>query len=304
MKHNTTLWLKLISVALCLFASLFLLWIFLPVAADSTLDAEYAILTANNEVTTEIYPIDPCDSLWFFHANSSNGNKRTVFINAIPDIRIINDEKYYIELNTNKVIHDVISISVEDRILNIDLQDNCYNSVYEEDSSYDYDSGLYVDCTAFNITIHAPINDFRTNTQTILDFDVVKANKVFLHFSYEGTQADIHNIDTKNLTLYCSGSSNVFLSGSVSDQTTIKIWHDTRVDANELHADFSDNYISNYPFGISYIKHDGITEFNPFDSISSLVLIGFPILWFCLCIKYLRKLLKCTKKDKAQENSL
>ena len=300
MKGNITLWLKLILVTLCLAASLFLLWIFLPVAADFTLDTEYAILTANDEVITQIYPIDHCDSLWFFHASFSNGNKRTLFINAIPDIKIINDEKYYIELNTNKSIHDVISISVEDRILDIDLQDNCYNSVHEEDTSYDYDSGLYVDCTAFDITVHAPIGIFRTNTQTILDFDVAKSDKTIIDFSFEGTQANIYNIDTKKLWFNCSGSSNVILSGSASVEATLMVWHDTRVDATELNADFSGNFVSNRPFGISYIKHDGITQFNPFDlgSILSVALIGFPILWLCLCVKYIRRLFICTKKNK------
>lgn len=300
MKHNITLWLKFILVTLCLFASLFLLWIFLPVATDSTLDTEYAILTANDEVITQSCPVDHCDSLRFFYASYANGNKRTEFINAIPDIKIINDEKYYVELTTNKSIHDVISISVEGNILDVDLQDNCYNRVHEEDTSYDYDSGLYVDCTAFDITIHAPISSFRTNTQTILDFDVAKSDETIIDFSFEGTQANIYNIDTKDLWFNCSGSSDVTLSGSASAEATLMVWHDTRVDATDLKADFSDNYVSNQPFGISYIKHDGITEFNPFDlgSILSVALVGFPIMWLCLCIKYIRRLFICTKKNK------
>lgn len=296
MKHNITLWLKLLLVTLGLFLSLFLLWIFLP-AADSTLEPEYAVLTANDEIITQSSPIDHCDSLWFFYACYSNGNKRTEFINAIPEIKIINDEKYYVELTTNKSIQDVISISIEDNILDIDLQDNCYKRVHEEDSSYDYDSGLYVDCTVFDITIHAPISSFRTNTQTVLDFDVAKSDKTTIDFSFEGTQANIYNIDTKNLWFNCSGSSDVTLNGSVSFEASLMVWHDTRVDATELKADFSDNYVSNYPFGISYIKHDGIIEFNPFDlgSVLTVALIGFPIMWLCLCIKYIRRLFNCTK---------
>lgn len=299
MKCTFTLWLRIVLIALCLVTSLLLLWLFLPAAGETALDSEYAVFRANDEIITQRYPIDPCDSLWFFYAGYSNGNKRTVFIHAIPHIKIINDETYYIELCTNKSIHDVMSISIEDRNLDIDLQDYCYNSVYEEDTSYDYDSGLYVDCTAFDITIHAPIHDFRTDTQTILDFDVAKANKTFLEFAYEGTQANIYNIDTKDLFFSCSGSSDVTLSGSVSNEATLMVWHDTRVDATALHASFSGNYVSNRPFGISYIKHDGITEFNPFDlgSILSLALIGFPILWFCLCVKYVRRLFMQKHKE-------
>lgn len=299
MKHNVGLWLRIILVTLFLAASLFLLWFFLPVPADSTLDTEYAILTATDEVITKSYPIDHCDSLWFFHASYSNGNKRTEFINAIPSIKIINDEKYYIELCTNNSIHDVISITAEDGILDIDLQDNCYNRVHEEDTSYDYDSGLYVDCTAFDITVHAPINIFRTDTQTILDFDAAKADKTVVHFSFAGTQANIYNIDTTDLSFYCSGSSNVTLSGSASGKSTFMVWHNTRVDATGLSADFEDVFVSNQPLGVSYIKHDNITEFNPFDlgSILSVALIGFPILWFCLCVKYIRRLFISSKKN-------
>lgn len=301
MKCEFTLWMKIVLFALCLAASLFLLWSFLPVTANTTLDAEYAVLRADDEIITQSYPIDHCDSLWFFYASYTNGNKRTGFINAIPNIKIINDEKYYVELTTNKSIHDVISISVEDHVLDVDLQDNCYNRVHEEDTSYDYDSGLYVDCTAFDITIHAPISGFRTDTQTILDFDVAKADKTFMQFSHEGTQANVYNIDTKELQFVCCGSSKVTLSGSVSNEASLVVMHNTRVDATELSADFSDNHVSNQPFGISYIKHDGITEFAPFDLgvvVLSIVLIGSPILWCCLCVKYIRRLRICTKEKK------
>lgn len=244
-------------------------------------------------VTTKTYPIDPCCDLRFCYAWPANGMKRTLFSSAIPEIRIVNDETYYVELTANSSVHDAISIVVEDGILDIDFKDDYYHRVHEDDTSYDYDSGLYVDCTAFSMTVHAPISKFRTDTQTKLDFDVAKADEVILSFSFEGTQADIYNIDANTLHFYCSGTSDVTLSGAASSESTIKVWHNTRVDARKLSAGFWDIFVSNQPLGISYVIHDFTAEFDLFDfgTFFTAILVGAPILWGWLSVKSMRKLL-------------
>lgn len=296
MKSKWQLFIKLICVTLCLVFSLGILWIFLPFANNS-LDAEYAVLTADDEIVTKNYPIGYCTSLWFFHASISTGNKRTEFIHTTPDITIVNDDNYYVEITTNKSIHDVLSVSASCGILDVDLQDSCYNRVYEDDIDYDYDYGLYVDCSQFDMVVHAPIRTFQTSTQTILDFDVAKAPDTFIHFSNGGTQAKIYNIDTNNLTLYCSDSSEIAISGTVKDSTTMMVWHSTKVDADELNANRTDFFVSNRPFGISYIKYNGKYVFEPFDlgSILSFFLLASPAFWLCLVIKNIRKLINLTK---------
>ena len=283
-----------------LFAVFFAVSMWIPCAyyflsfQTTVLDPEYAVFTANDEVITQTYPIDQCDSLWFFHSSASTGEKRTLFINAIPEVRIINDESYYIQLTTNQSVHDVISIDVRDSILDIDIQDDCHNSVYVDDTSYDYDHGLYVDCSEFVIMIYAPISKFYTNTQSILEFDVAKADNVSLCFSFEGTKANIYNIDANSLYFTCSGDSDVMIRGSVSEEATLKIWHNTHVDARNLIANAWDVFVSNQPLGISYILRSFGIDMSPFDLgwCLSMILIGFPIVWFYLLVKNLRSLRK------------
>lgn len=293
-KNNKVLsWVKTILYFLCFAISVFLLFAIPYSFTNPATDPEYAVLTANDTVTTKTYPIDPCSDLRFCYAWPTNGMKRTLFLSVIPEIRIVNDESYYVELTANSSVHDAISIVVEDGILDIDFRDNYYHRVHEDDISYDYDSGLYVDCTAFSMTVHAPISKFHTDTQTKLDFDVAKADEVILSFSFEGTQADIYNIDANTLHFYCSGTSDVTLSGAVSSESSIKVWHNTRVDASKLSADFWDVFVSNQPLGISYVIHDFTVEFDLFDlgTFFTVVLVGIPILWGWLSVKSIRKFL-------------
>lgn len=293
MSKRTAIWIKISVVTFCLAISLFLLWIFLPFSGDNHLDEEYAVLTANDTVVIQTYPIDHCDSIYFF---ADTQGKRTLFIKEIPNVKIVNDEEYYLELTTNKSIHDAMAISDKDGILVIDIQDTYYNRVHEDNSSNDYDYGLYVDCTVFDITIHAPISVFLTNTQNVLDFDVASAVSTFIDFSFEGTQANIYNIDTQDLTFYCSGSSDVSLRGSVSDEALIKIWHNTHVDATELITNQTETFVSNEAFGISYIRLDDSTKYSlDFGMLLAFILVLFPVFWLIWDIVYIRKLIKINR---------
>lgn len=302
MKSNRMVCVKLICVGLCLAISLWILRLFSPFA-NTPLDHEYAVLTADDEIITKTYPTGYCTSLWFFHASPSNDDKLTGFIRTIPNVKIIDDDQFYVEITANQSIHDALSISNSLGVLDIDIQKNYYNRVHEDDIDYDFNYGLYVDCSQFDMVVHAPIRTLQTSTQTILDFDVAKGPDVFINFDNGGTQANIYNIDADNLTLYCSDTSDISISGSVTGSTTIKVFHNTRVDADNLMAVIDDVFVSNRPLGISYIKHGGEYIFESFGlgSVLSIILVVFPTLWFCLVIRYLRKLCPLKKQRDPQQ---
>lgn len=200
------------------------------------------------------------------------------------------------ELNTNKSIHNAMSIVVEEEMLYIDILDEYYERVYEDDPSYDYDFGLYVDCSTFEIIIHAPIHTFLTDTQVILDFDAAKTDNMTLSFSFDGAQANIYNIDANDFNMSCAGSSRISLSGTVTNMSNISTYHDTRVDATKLDTKQRENFISNYPFGISYVQYHNWIYLDLIGIAFSIGLVAFPVIWIVMDIKCIRKCFEKTKK--------
>lgn len=231
-----------------------LMWRCINPNDETRIDSEYAILTAADEIVTASYPIDRCSGARFFYADHTTGSKKTIFLNACPDVRVVNSSEYRVELTANQTIHDMIDIRVIDGLLHIDMQIDCYNRVYEEDDSYDYDHGLYVDCTAFEMTIYAPLGSFWTDTRLKLDMEMPYVERAKLMFSDEGVEANIHDIDALSLHLTTSGDSEVKLIGTVNGMAHISIWHNSHVDATELQTGSQDFRVSSRIFGNSYIK--------------------------------------------------
>lgn len=259
---------------------------------EISIDPEYAMLTAADEVVTASYPIDKCRGARFFYDDYTTGSKRTIFLNAYPDVCVVNSNEYRIELTANQTIHDMIDIRVLDEQLHIDMQMECYNRVHEEDDSYDYDHGLYVDCTAFKMTIYAPLGSFWSDTRLKLDMGMPYAERASLIFSHEGVEANIHDIDCWAMYFSTSGDSEVKLSGIVAGPAEIAIWGNSHLDATELQTGSQDFRVSSQLFGDSYIRYDDgiVTEGVGVGSIFTAMIVMFLVIWLALdfvCIKRL-----------------
>ena len=204
----------LVIVSICLTISFLILALYTTIIVDSwfngdkiRIDSEYEKYIADDEIAVKKYTIDQCSTLRFF--DDFNG-KKTLFINAVPKLKIINDTECYIEISTNKDLLDIIDVRLSENEIIMECNDVIYNRVHEDDTSYDYDYGLYIDCTELDISVHAPISKFYTDTNLELNFDVAKADDVIVDFSFDGVSGVISNIDAKNFTLYCSGASKPF----------------------------------------------------------------------------------------------
>lgn len=276
-----------------------LMWRAINPDDEISIDPEYAILTAADEVATVSYPIDACSGARFFYADHTTGSKKTIFLNACPDVRVINSNEYRVELTANQAIHDMIDIRVIEGLLHIDMRMECYNRVHEEDDSYDYDHGLYVDCTAFEMTIYAPLGSFWSDIRLKLDMGMPYVERASLIFSHEGVEANIHDIDSWALYFTASGDSEVKLSGNVAGPADIAVWHNSHVDATELKMGSQDFRVSSQPFKASYIRYSGgiKTEGAGAGTIFTALIIGFILLWAALDVACIWGLLTRKKNN-------
>ena len=284
----------LVIVSICLTISFLILALYTTIIVDSwfngdkiRIDSEYEKYIADDEIAVRKYTIDQCSTLRFF--DDFNG-KKTLFINAVPKLKIINDTECYIEISTNKDLLDIIDVRLLENKIIMECNDVIYNRVHEDDISYDYDYGLYIDCTDLDISVHAPISKFYTDTNLELNFDVAKADDVIVDFSFDGVSGVISNIDSKNFTLYCSGTSKLDLIGDVNDTAKIMLWHNSRVNASKLTAKTWDTTVS----GFSYLVRDKWYHFEcdiiggPTNAIGFFVFAPFA-LWLVLEIRLIKK---------------
>ena len=263
------------------------------------IDSEYAYYTVNQDITTEKYNIDKCDSLYFFDLFQYKTN----FPNAIPNLKIINDESYYVEVTANKDLHKMLDIQTIDSTLAINCKSEYYKSVHENDNSYDYDYGIYIDCTQFDVVVYAPISKLFAETKLILDFDVASAEKVYIQFSYDGVEGIIKNINTQNLEFYCAGTSELELSGSVTEKADFNLYHNCHINAKNLSINKLKSYVSRQLGGYSYIRVNKWylvrgTNLFAFSNIIELFVYGPAIAWAISDIILVCKIVKKHKKEK------
>ncbi len=261
------------KIGIILFTMLFIvstagvLWFFLYARnEEDRIDPEYAVEVFDGEIETREFEFDKFNKLYFLYDNDplTEFTKKTRMLNATPNLKIVNSEDYRVEITTNADVFDKLKIGLDDSPedpnkvgLVVTFADECYVPVHVDDNSYDYDTGLYVDFDAFEVTVYAPIHTLCVDSEMVLDYEAPKCEEMYVYFSFEGTEANIYGIDTEHLAFYCSGTSDVKLSGEVRGMTKIMIFHDTKVDANKLDTEFTDFYVSSAMFDqFSYIKYN------------------------------------------------
>lgn len=297
---------KTISISVassCLILSLLIavLYLFFIKSLDEEeIDTEYAYYTLNQEITTKKYNIQECDTVKFFGERGC----KTKFPNAVPNLKIVNDEAYYVEVTANGDLQEMLDIYTKDGRLFIACKEQYYKSVYENDTSYDYDYGIYVDCTKFDIVVYAPISRLVVDTQLTLDFDVAPAKETYIKFSYDGVEGSINNIQTENLNFYCSGTSDLKLDGEVTETAKFMIFHNCHIDAKSLSTNKIKADVSRQLGGFSYIKVDKwymvrCTNFYDFSNVIELFVYGSVILWTIFDIVLI---CKTKRKAKAAKN--
>lgn len=269
-----------------------------------SIDPQYATAVFDEDIKTQEYEFDEFNRLYFLHDRDpiTSFTKKTSLLGTTPTLKIVNSNDYRVEITTNADVFDKLKIATysnEDNpdyvSLTITFTDDCYIPVHTDDSSYDYDTGLYVDFDKFDVTVYAPISSIFVDSEIIFDYEAPKCEKMTMHFAYEGTEGVIHHINTDYLSLYCSGTSNIMLSGEVHEKSSIYIWHNSKIDISDLETKAKDFRVSSALFGeFSYIKDNHIYDIGllNLDNLPVVILASIfylpPVLWLACLISCIR----------------
>ena len=295
------------KVSIVIFAVLFiistaiLIW-FYDWSNDDGVDPEYAVAVFEQEIVTRQFEFDTFDRLYFLNDRDplTSFSKKTKILGATPTLKIVNSNEYRVGITANADVFDALKIATNDdsndnrSTLIVTFSDKCYVPVHTDDSSYDYDTGLYADFDKFEVTVYAPISSLFVDSKVILDYQAPKCEKMHADFSHEGTEANIYDIDTANFRLNCGGTSKITLSGKVKGESKISAWHQTKIDASDLDTDTKDFYVSSSVlYGFSCIKHNGIFNIGLFTSMVQLTIAAIlylpPAIWLISFICCFRK---------------
>lgn len=265
---------------------------------DAKIDKEWAYYTASGEVVTKRYDI-PKESEYFSIFDEMDYDTR--FANAIPSVKVVNDEQYYVELTTNSSLFDVLSIGPK---YNNGFYIDCKEEYYNEDHYFGTYYGLYVDCTQLDIVIHAPVSHLEIGTDAVVDCQLAPAEKVSVDLEY--ATGKIYGIDAEDFSFSVSGKSRLTVSGSVSGETDANVFHDSRIDARELYTEKYDIYLTRGIYGFSYLKTNKILRPFVCDLIGGTtntcafifnapLIVFFNLFAICLILRFVPK--KRTRKN-------
>ena len=293
------------KIAAILFAVLFIISTYILIfiySYEEGIDPEYAVSVFDQDVVTREFEFSEFDRLYFLYDRDpiTEFSKKTKLLDATPFLKIVNSDEYRVEIKSNRDAFDSLKIatceSADDgrNSLVITFSDECYVPVHIDDNSYDYDTGLYVDFDVFEVTVYAPISSLYVDSKVILDYQAPTCEKMLVFASSDGIKANIYDIDANNFTLSCHGNSDVTLSGKVTGKSTIRVFHQTKVHANDLDTNTKDfTSSSSVLFGFSYIEHNDTLFFDFFENIITLTVAAVlylpPVIWLACFICCLRK---------------
>lgn len=259
LKINMTICIVVVSVLLIISACISVLYFLLCNKFINSDPDDYPDFVAHGEIKTKSFDIDGANRLDIYHPftfiEDTSMCNYTDFTNAIPNVKIINDTDYTVEITANAELIDKMNVVVENNIAYISCSYDIY-SIMPEDVWSDEYLGVDIDCTKIDIIVHAPISVLDSDVPMCFDFDVAPADRVYI--SVYDSSGTAYNIDTKKLKLAADGSSDVTLSGKVSERAELMPFHDTHVNAWSLDAKFSLIYPSRTFGGSTYVLSRGL----------------------------------------------
>jgi len=287
---------KIIYFILFVLSSTILVWMYSLVLESEQHDNEYAKISFNGKSTTKEYEFDEFNYLYFFNDMDSltEFTKNTVFVDFVPDLKIINSEEYKVVITANSDVFEKMKVDLsgetscfgDGKSLIITFIDECYIPVHIDDESYDYDTGLYVSMDKLEVTIFAPIYNLRSEVGFNIDFEAPQCSDMLINI--RDAKGTIKNIMANNFELYCSGTSNLELSGEVKENVKLSIRHNTKIDANNLIINKKTFEVSSALLinNLSYIKYKNIYHIQFFSiyNIIKLILYVSPLFWVGLFI--------------------
>ena len=253
----------------------------------------FGVLSARDGKESKTYVLQEFNDVYFFSQDFAS--ELTLFTDAIPNLKIVNSDKYTVEVKSNKQVLDNLQVFNEENGKLIFGFDKELYGVLSGDNGY-Y-RGLYVECDLFEVTINAPVDHFRTHAEINLDFDAPKSDTLVIDVDGEIRQGTVKNIDSLNLVASFCGNTNITMSGTVSKMSDITARHNSKVDAEELKCPKLYSLVTCQIFGFSYINQGDESHYSITGAgfVIALLLILLPIACVVMFVLFWKKFLKSRK---------
>lgn len=267
--------------------------VFMNTGDYSGINGDFGKIEGTQKAETVKYDLPEFNKVAFF--SELYRSERTLFRQAVPNLKIINSNKYCVEVNANKDLLDKLEVTVVDTTLCVTFKPDLYNDIERNNKVY---KGLFVDCDTFDVTIYAPVASFHTSAEIELDYEAPKTDNLWVVVSGEIIKGKIYHVDSQSASFSFNGSSDVEIQGKVSKGSQIVARHNSRVDATELSTPSLAMRTTAQVFGLSIIKYADGREFPVFDAgvILSVIFILSTVVFAFLFILYRVKFFR--QKDK------
>ena len=253
------------------------------------------------------YELDKFEEVYLF--SEKYKNQRTLFTKKLPNLKIVNSDRYYVEISASPELTQKLDVQVVDEKLVVTFDNKHYADVIREGRTY---RGLFVECEGFEVTVYAPIKLLRTSAEITLDYQAPKTENINVYIDGEVTEAKIYDVDCNSIQLVVCGMSSVILEGKASS-AQIVARHNSKVDAGNFQCKRVNASVTCQLFGFSYINYQDGFEHSFFESgfVVTVVLIAasaiFALLFIVLRIKFFKQKKEIDEyiaKAKAEEKYL
>ena len=228
-------------------------------------NSDFATIEDYGEAVTQKIELEKINTLYFFAEQIAR--ERTLFTDEIPNLKIINSDKYYMEITASRSLADKLSVKNENEKLTISFEEKYYNYVTSGGKEY---KGLYVDCDIFDVTVYAPITTLISSAEINLDFDAPKTETLGIAVTGEVREGKIYNIDVEALVCSFSGASTVELIGKAHTGAQLEARHNTKIEGDELITPYASTSVMCQIFGYSYIDGSSFSDY-PFIDMGFLI---------------------------------
>ena len=234
-------------------------------------NSDFAVVDDYGDIVKKNIDFEKSGTLYFF--SEKYKSERTLFLDETPNLKIVNSDKYYLEVSAPNGLIDRLSVEMVEGCLVISFDESLYNTINTERGKY---RGLYVNCEVFDVTVYAPINKLYTSAELTLDYEAPKADIMIIDVIGEVVEGRVYNVDARQLVCRLMGASTLEIAGKTTESTHLEAWHNSKILADELKAINISTSVQTQIFGFSYVSGEEFFAYN-FIDMGPIITVGLVI---------------------------
>lgn len=220
-------------------------------------NSEFAEIEDYGETVKKSVEFEKSSSLYFF--SEIYKDERTLFLDEAPNLKIVNSDRYCLEVKAPKGLVDKLRVEMVNGCLVISFDEGMYNEVKKDNVAY---KGLYVSCDMFDVTVYAPVERLYTSAELRLDYEGTKCDTMVIDVIGEIIEGRVYNVDARRLSCRLMGASSLEISGKASEKSHLEVWHNSKIYADELKSLEVTTSVQTQIFGFSYVNGEDFFAFN------------------------------------------